>query len=60
MDQANALPRFLKTFDPGAANDPKQFARYIDEIDSPWVGVHFDMGVTCVPLHGQVEFKSLQ
>jgi hexulose-6-phosphate isomerase len=24
--------------------DPKQFAQYIDEINSPWVGVHFDIG----------------
>jgi L-ribulose-5-phosphate 3-epimerase len=24
--------------------DPKLFAQYIDEINSPWVGVHFDIG----------------
>ena len=24
--------------------DPKLFAQYIDEINSPWVGIHFDIG----------------
>ncbi|MEX0937967.1 MAG: TIM barrel protein [Pirellulales bacterium] len=28
----------------GFCTDPRQFARYIDEIDSPLVGVHFDIG----------------
>ncbi|MHC4398708.1 MAG: sugar phosphate isomerase/epimerase family protein [Planctomycetota bacterium] len=28
----------------GFCYDPKQFAQYIDEINSPWVGVHFDVG----------------
>lgn len=26
--------------------NPKDFARYIDEIDSPWVGAYFDIGNT--------------
>ena len=28
----------------GFCTDPKLMAQYIDEIDSPWVGVHFDIG----------------
>lgn len=28
----------------GFCADPHQFAAYIDAIDSPWVGVHFDIG----------------
>ena len=28
----------------GFCEDAQQFADYIDEIDSPWVGVHFDIG----------------
>ena len=28
----------------GFCYDPKQFAQYVDEINSPWVGVHFDIG----------------
>lgn len=28
----------------GFCTDPKQFAQYIDEIDHPMVGVHFDIG----------------
>jgi L-ribulose-5-phosphate 3-epimerase len=28
----------------GFCHDPHQFAAYIDEIDSPWVGVYFDIG----------------
>ncbi len=28
----------------GFCEDPQQFADYIDEIDSRWVGVHFDIG----------------
>ena len=28
----------------GFCSDPRQFAQYIDEINSPWVGVHFDIG----------------
>lgn len=28
----------------GFCETPKMFADYIDEIDSPWVGIHFDIG----------------
>jgi len=28
----------------GFCYDPNQFAQYIDEINSPWIGVHFDIG----------------
>jgi L-ribulose-5-phosphate 3-epimerase len=28
----------------GFCYDPNQLAQYIDEINSPWVGVHFDIG----------------
>ena len=28
----------------GFCYDPKKLAAYVDEIDSPWVGVHFDIG----------------
>jgi L-ribulose-5-phosphate 3-epimerase len=28
----------------GFCIEPKQFAAYIDEINSPWVGIHFDIG----------------
>ena len=28
----------------GFCKQPKQFAQYIDEIKSPWFGVHFDIG----------------
>ena len=28
----------------GFCESPESFAQYIDEIDSPWVGIHFDIG----------------
>lgn len=28
----------------GFCESPELFARYVDEIDSPWVGIHFDIG----------------
>jgi hexulose-6-phosphate isomerase len=28
----------------GFCEDPQQFADYLDEIDSPWVGAYFDIG----------------
>ena len=28
----------------GFCEDPRQFADYVDAIDNPWVGIHFDIG----------------
>ena len=49
--QASAAGRGAKDSDSdrkcgatGFCYDPRQLANYIDEIDSPWVGVHFDIG----------------
>jgi L-ribulose-5-phosphate 3-epimerase len=38
------IPILIENVWNGFCEDPQQFADYIDEIDSPWVGAYFDIG----------------
>ena len=38
------IPILIENVWNGFCEDPRQFADYIDEIDSPWVGAYFDIG----------------
>lgn len=38
------IPILIENVWNGFCEDPQQFADYLDEIDSPWVGAYFDIG----------------
>lgn len=38
------VPILIENVWNGFCEDPQQFADYLDEIDSPWVGAYFDIG----------------
>lgn len=40
----HGIPILIENVWNGFCEDPQQFADYIDEMDSPWVGAYFDIG----------------